>query len=91
MSAEPGTRRDASGGRHGRRLTTRERHDWNDRWTLEPLRSAVLVLAANGLLAALRDGTPAAHDVARFPADGKNRNGVAVSSGLPDGAVISFR
>jgi hypothetical protein len=35
-------------------------------------KTAVLVLDAYGLLAALRDSTPAVLDVARFPADGKN-------------------
>src|ERR1039458_9481326 len=46
-------------------------------------RSAVLALAAYGLLAALRDDTPAVPDVARFPADGKNRTAVLSAQGMP--------
>jgi hypothetical protein len=53
--------------------------------------AAVLVLAAYGLLAALRDGTPAVPDVARFPADGKNRTALLSSQGLPGGTVAGFR
>jgi hypothetical protein len=45
------------------------------------LNQAVLVLAAYGLLAALRDDTPAVLDVARFPADGKNRMALLSAQG----------
>jgi len=53
--------------------------------------AAVLVLAAYGLLAALRDGTPAVPDVATFPADVKNRTAVLSAQGLPGGTVAGFR
>jgi hypothetical protein len=46
-----------------------------------PPDQADLVFAAYSLLAAPREDTPAVLDVVSFPADGKNRNGVAVSSG----------
>jgi hypothetical protein len=46
-------------------------------------RSAVLALAAYGLLAALRDDTPAVPDVAGFPADGKNRTALLSAQGMP--------
>src|ERR1019366_5389786 len=46
-------------------------------------RSAVLALAAYGLLAALRDDTPAVPDVAGFPADGKNRTALLSAQGIP--------
>src|ERR1017187_9194199 len=46
-------------------------------------RSAVLALAAYGLLAALRDDTPAVPDVAGFPADGKNRTALLAAQGMP--------
>ena len=43
---------------------------------------AVLVLAAYGLLAALRDDTPAAPDVAGFPTDGRN-TALLSAQGMP--------
>jgi hypothetical protein len=49
------------------------------------------MLAAYGLLAALRDDTPAALDVARFPADGKNRTALSSAQGLPSGTFAGFR
>jgi hypothetical protein len=39
------------------------------------------VLAAHGLLAALRDGTPAVLDVARFPVSGKNKTALLSAQG----------
>jgi hypothetical protein len=51
----------------------------------------VLVLAAHGLLAALRDDTPAVLHVARFPADGKNRTALLSAQGLPGGTIVRFR
>lgn len=41
------------------------------------------MLAAYGHLAALRDDTPAVLDVARFPADGKNKTALLSAQGLP--------
>jgi hypothetical protein len=41
------------------------------------------VLAAHGLLVALRDDTPAVPDVAGFPADGKNRTALLSAQGMP--------
>jgi hypothetical protein len=52
--------------------------------------AAVLVLAAYGPSAALCDGTAAVLDVARFPADGKNRTALLTAQGLPCGTVAGF-
>jgi hypothetical protein len=52
---------------------------------------AVLVLAAHGLLAALRDDTPAVLDVARFPADGKSRTALLSAHGLLGDTIVGFR
>jgi hypothetical protein len=49
------------------------------------------VLAAYGLLAALRDDTSAVLDVAKFPADGKNRTALLSAQGLPGDTVVDFR
>src|ERR1700730_17903588 len=43
------------------------------------LNQAVLAFAASCLLDALRDGTPAAPDVAEFPSDGKNRTALLLA------------
>jgi hypothetical protein len=48
------------------------------------------VLAANGVLAALRDGILAVLDVARFPANGKNRTALRQLRELPGGTVVGF-
>jgi hypothetical protein len=52
---------------------------------------AVLVLAAYGLLAALRDDTSAVLDVVRFPGDSKNGTALLSAQGLPGGTVAGFR
>jgi hypothetical protein len=44
---------------------------------------ADIVPAANGLVAALREGTPAVLDVATFPVGGKNRTALPSAQGLP--------
>jgi hypothetical protein len=44
---------------------------------------ADIVPAANGLVAALSEGTPAVLDVATFPVGGKNRTALPSAQGLP--------
>jgi len=57
------------------RIKPHQQHDDDGASPIQDTRAgkAVLVLAAYGLLAALRDNTPAVLNAARFPADGKNR------------------